>query len=205
MIRAVVLDIGNVLIGWDPESFYDARIGPDRRRALFAEVDLDGMNARVDLGEGFRDIIYAVADHHPQWRSEICMWHDDWLHMITPVIDQSVRLQRALRAKGVPVHALTNFGAESFDLAARHFDFLSEFDGLAVSGRLRVAKPDPAIYAEVERQVAVPPGAILFTDDRPDNVTAAAARGWSTHLFTEPGGWAARLVEEGLLSAEEAA
>ena len=37
--QAVVFDIGNVLIEWQPERFYDAEIGADRRRALFAEED----------------------------------------------------------------------------------------------------------------------------------------------------------------------
>ena len=31
--EAVIFDIGNVLIEWNPERLYDAAIGPDRRRA----------------------------------------------------------------------------------------------------------------------------------------------------------------------------
>jgi len=46
--------------------------------------------------------------------------------------------------------------------------------------------------------------ALLFTDDRPENIAAAAARGWQTHLFEGPHGWAERLVGAGLLRAEEA-
>ncbi|MEY2962082.1 MAG: hypothetical protein RLZ60_1912, partial [Pseudomonadota bacterium] len=46
--------------------------------------------------------------------------------------------------------------------------------------------------------------ALLFADDRADNIAAAAARGWKTHLFTDPQGFAARLVAEGLLSEEDA-
>jgi FMN phosphatase YigB (HAD superfamily) len=64
-IEAVVFDIGNVLIEWQPERYYDATIGEDRRRAMFAEVDLHGMNDRVDMGEGFRDVIYETAEAYP--------------------------------------------------------------------------------------------------------------------------------------------
>jgi 2-haloacid dehalogenase len=39
-IEAVVFDIGNVLVHWDPDGFYDRVIGPERRARLFAEVDL---------------------------------------------------------------------------------------------------------------------------------------------------------------------
>ncbi|MFT5799153.1 MAG: 2-haloacid dehalogenase, partial [Candidatus Azotimanducaceae bacterium] len=38
-IKAVVFDIGNVLIGWQPETFFDSVIGKDRRQAFFAAVD----------------------------------------------------------------------------------------------------------------------------------------------------------------------
>ena len=35
-IQAVVFDIGNVLLEWHPERFYDTQIGPDRLRATHA-------------------------------------------------------------------------------------------------------------------------------------------------------------------------
>ena len=47
--------------------------------------------------------------------------------------------------------------------------------------------------------------ALLFTDDRIDNINAANARGWQTHHFTGPDGWADRLVAAGLLTEAEAA
>jgi len=50
----------------------------------------------------------------------------------------------------------------------------------------------------------VRPGGLLFTDDRIDNIKVAAGRGWRTHLFDGPQGWADRLVAEGLLSREAA-
>src|SRR5690606_30390271 len=48
--RAVVFDIGNVLIEWQPEQFYDHAIGREARTRMFAEVDLHGMNEAVDRG-----------------------------------------------------------------------------------------------------------------------------------------------------------
>ena len=79
--QAVVFDIGNVLIEWQPERFYDSVIGADRRRAMFDAVDLHGMNDRVDSGENFRDTIYAMAEATPDWRDEIRLWHDRWIDM----------------------------------------------------------------------------------------------------------------------------
>ena len=35
-VEAVIFDIGNVLIEWQPERYYDRVIGEDRRRAMFS-------------------------------------------------------------------------------------------------------------------------------------------------------------------------
>lgn len=202
--QAVIFDIGNVLTGWQPEAFYDRVLGIDRRRALFAAVDLHAVNARVDDGAPFRATIYDCADRHPDWATEIRMWHDRWDELASPRIDGSIALLRALRAKGVPVFALSNIGGDVFDHARTRLEFLAEFDRAYVSGTLGVSKPDPRIYEIVEQDCGLPPARLLFTDDRADNVTAAARRGWRTHQFESWQGWARRLVGEGLLTEAEA-
>lgn len=203
--EAVVFDIGNVLIEWQPERHYDAKFGVERRKQVFDTVDLHAMNDRVDLGENFRDVVYETADKHPDLRAEILDWHDNWIKMASPAIDRSVRLLRALRAKGVPVFALTNFGIQTFEFAETQYDFLTEFDRRYVSGHMQVIKPDPKIYQMVEEDCGIAPAGLLFADDRADNIEMAASRGWQTHLFTSAEGWAARLVSAGLLTESEAA
>lgn len=204
-VEAVIFDIGNVLIEWQPEKFYDAEMGQAARERLFADVDLHEMNDRVDLGHDFKATIYDTAEAHPEHREAVRMWHDRWLELAQPAIPQSVRLLRALRARGVPVFALTNFGIGSFALAQTEYDFLSEFDKAYVSGHMGVIKPDVQIYEMVEADCGVAPEKLLFTDDREKNIAAADARGWQTHLFEGPEGWAARLIEAGLLDEAEAA
>ena len=204
-IQAVIFDIGNVLIEWQPERFYDAVIGKERRRAFFDTLDLHAMNDDVDRGAPFRERIYAEAEKHPAWRDEIRMWHDRWSDMATPAIDHSVRLLRALRARGVPVFALTNFGVEPFEIGRTAYPFLNEFDRHYVSGHMKVIKPEPRIYEMVEQDCGIAPAALLFADDRIDNIKVAADRGWKTHLFDGPQGWANRLVAENLLSEKDAA
>lgn len=202
--QAVIFDIGNVLVGWQPEAFYDGVIGSQARARLFAEVDLHGMNDDIDRGALFRETIYDWADRYPAWRAEIRLWHDRWTDIASPLITHSIHLQRRLRANGVPVFALTNFGSHSFAFAEPLYPFLSDFDRRYISGHMGVIKPDPRIYQMVEEDCGLPAESLLFTDDRPDNIAAASARGWQTHHFTGPQGFAARLVAEGLLTQQEA-
>lgn len=204
-ISAVVFDIGNVLIEWQPERHYDARIGAARRRAMFEAVDLHFMNELVDRGAPLRETVYDTAETYPEWRDEIRMWHDEWLSMASPPIDRSVRLLRALKTRGVPVFALSNFGWDIFEFAETQYPFLTEFDRQFISGRMKVTKPSARIYEMLEAECGLAPQTLLFADDRAENIAAAEARGWQGHLFEGAEGFAARLVAEGLLSAEEAA
>lgn len=203
-IEAVVFDIGNVLIEWNPERFYDARLGLERRIALLSEVPLHAVNLEIDRGADLSDEIEALALAHPDWAAEILCWRDNWLEMARPAIEPSVRIMQTLRKKGVPVFALSNFGVQTFEIAEAEYPFLSEFDRRFISGHMRLIKPDAAIYAAVEAETGIHPSALLFTDDRADNIAAAAAQGWRTHLFDGAPGLAQCLVAEGLLSKEEA-
>lgn len=191
---AVVFDIGNVLIRWQPEELYDQWVGPERRKQMFADIDLHAMNDRIDHGEPFKQVVFDFAEQHPEYQQEIHWWHDRWLDLAQPVIDTSVKTLRALRKRGVPVFALSNFGRETFDLAADKFDFLTEFDRPYISGHMGVTKPNPKIYEMVEEDCQVPPSDLLFVDDREDNIKAANARNWQTHHFTGPEGWIDHLV-----------
>ena len=203
-VEAVIFDIGNVLIEWQPERYFDSVIGEDRRRAMFAAIDLHGINDDIDRGHNFRDTVYAAAEANPDWRAEVQMWHDHWIDMAGPVINHSVRLLRALRAADVPVFALTNFGIQTFEIAEPVYPFLGEFDRRYISGHMGVIKPDADIYQQVEDDCGLPPSALLFADDRIDNINAANARGWQTHHFAAPQAWADCLVAQGLLTKEAA-
>lgn len=199
MIEAVIFDIGNVLIRWAPDGFYDRVIGADRRRAFFDAVPIHDMNLRVDAGADIANETRALADAYPDWADEILMWHDRWLEMLPGAIDGSVDLLRALRRSGLPVYALSNFGKDTFTLAEQHFPFLEEFDGRFISGRMGVIKPDSAIYEAVEAGVDHAPDRLLFTDDSLPNIQAAAARGWQVHHFDGAEGLRQRLSDEGLI------
>lgn len=204
-IEAVVFDVGNVLIEWTPERMFDAAIGAERRAELFQSVELGQMNESVDLGRPLAEAVAECAAQNPEWSAEIRLWHDRWIEMLQPEISHSVKLLRGLRAKGVPVFSLTNFGADTYDRAAERYGFLREFDRDFISGHLKVIKPDARIYEIVEETSGLGGAQLIFADDRSDNIAAAKARGWKAHLFEGPEGWATRLVAEGLLTQEEAA
>ncbi len=203
-IDAVIFDIGNVLIEWQPENFYDRTVGEARRKAFFADTDIHAHHAEIDAGASLPAMIDSLVPRYPEYEAELRMWNDNWNDLAAPAIPHSVHLLDTLVDKGVTVFTLTNFGHDNFPLSQQVYPFLNRFAREYVSGRLKLIKPDPAIYAHVETDCGITPERLLFADDRPENIDAAAARGWQTHLFEHPQGWADRLVAEGLLTAQEA-
>ncbi len=74
-VDAVIFDIGNVLIEWQPERFYDREIGQAAREKMFAEVDLHGMNDAVDAGGNWRATVYDWAARYPAHEAAIQYKH----------------------------------------------------------------------------------------------------------------------------------
>lgn len=195
---AVVFDIGNVLITWNPEREYDARFGRAAREKLFAEVDLHGMNERIDAGAPFRETIFAFADQHPENREMIEAWYHMWLDMASPAIPGSWDILRRLRASGMPIFALSNFGIDSYALAQTVYPILHEFDRPYISGHMGVTKPAAEIYRQVEEDSGLSGAQLFFIDDRADNIAAARARGWQAHQFESPKALDLALADVGL-------
>ena len=196
--KAVIFDIGNVLITWNPERLYDQLLDRTDRERIFAAVDLHGMNDRIDRGAPFRETVYEHAEAHPEHAELIRLWHDRWIEMASPLIDGSWALLRKLRSEGVPVFALSNFGVESFAYAETQYPELAEFDRRYISGHMKTIKPEAQIYEMVEADCGLSGDKLFFIDDRSENIEAATARGWHGHVFTSPELLAESLRETGL-------
>lgn len=197
--RAVIFDVGNVLVHWRPEDVY-ARLIPDAaaRAALFARVDFDAMNLRGDRDGRLADEVAALAARHPADADAIIAWHDNWAEMFSPPIPESFDLLARLQAAGVRTVALTNFAADTWEKAVGIYPALGTFDVAVVSGRIGTVKPEPRIYDILEARTGLSGADLFFTDDRDANIAAAAARGWRTHLFDGPAGLETALRAAGL-------
>lgn len=198
--KAVVFDIGNVLMGWHPERVY-AQLIPDpaTRKAFFDETQIFEMNLEVDRGAPFKEYIYAHAAKFPRYETLIRAWHDRWIEMASPAIDGTVTILRALKARGVTVCALSNFGVESFAYACTVYPFLTEFDVPVISGREETIKPEARIYEILEERTGLLGQDLFFTDDMPKNIAAARARFWQAEIFESPRRLGEQLRARGLI------
>ncbi|MBO2460867.1 HAD family hydrolase [Actinomadura violacea] len=158
-------------VGGDPAAFWDAYW--DGRAAYdLGTVDAAGYWGELcgRLGRAATPALLEVLV-----RLDLEMWsHLD---------EGTLQILRDLDARRVPLALLSNAPLEM----ARHIEaapFAGLFRHRFFSADLRLAKPDPAIYAHVAGHLGAAPGDLTFVDDRPANVEAARAAGLRAFLFT---------------------
>lgn len=100
-------------------------------------------------------------------------------HMLVPGI---LALLDELRAAGIRLGCISNdVAAWSHSLRSRH-DLERRIDVWTISAEVGARKPDAPIYKAFLRTIGLRPEQVVFVDDRPANVDAAAALGFRTVL-----------------------
>ncbi len=201
MIEAVVLDLGNVVITWDPHPAIAAGVGAGEASRFLAADDFDfwAWNHLLDSGVPVAEAEQTVARTHPHWREHVTAYRENFDRSLLGAIDGSVSVVEELVGAGVPVFGLTNWPGELFPVARERFGFLQLFTDIVVSGEEGCAKPEPQIFEILAHRVGVPLDHCAFSDDRVDNVEAALRAGLDAFVFTDPAQLRAELVTRGLL------
>ncbi len=200
--RAVIFDVGNVLLRWDARLLFRQLLPDDAAvDAFIDEVGFDEWNLALDAGLSWEEGVAQLSERHPHHAVPIRAFHERWHETVSGTIDGSVTILRELAAAGVPLYAITNFSAEKWDETLPRFPFLANsFRDVVVSGRLGVTKPDPAIYHALLDPNDLEPEACIFIDDSQKNIAGAAALGIDAILFTTPESLRDELVTRGLLT-----
>lgn len=205
-LRAVVFDYGMVLTGPpDPEAYAAllriTGLSLDRFEPLYwadrhayDEGKLTGitfwqkflMNSSLDLPSGAeRNSIVEELNH---WDARL------W----TTQNSAMLAWQQRLKERGLLTAILSNMGDNVLENMKREFDWLARFDVLVWSYQLLMAKPDPAIYRHVLKELGTRPEETLFLDDKLVNIEAARALGIQAIEFSTVERLRADLIAAGL-------
>jgi 2-haloacid dehalogenase len=198
---AVVFDVGNVLYGWDPQSFLERQIADDEARLRFIEdIDLWSWHDTLDGGRPFDEASAELSEKFPAYADLISAWGERFGETIGDPVPGVHAIVEELDARDVPLFAITNFSADFWPpFHAKEEAFFRRFRDIVVSGEEKLLKPDPAIYYRALDRFSLRPDQALFVDDRRINVDGARAVGMHAHLFTGAEDLRSRLEAEGLL------
>jgi HAD superfamily hydrolase (TIGR01509 family) len=179
--EVVVFDLGKVLVDFD----YGIAA---RRIAQRAAMDAAGIQRvldqstllfRYETGLMTREEFFNEVREMTGFTASLETFGSYFADVFSP-IEPMIALHAALRKSNVRTCVFSNTN----DLAVAHirqkFPFFSNFDDYVLSYEHGSMKPEPRLYEVVERATGHKKEAILYLDDRLENIETGRARDWQT-------------------------
>jgi HAD superfamily hydrolase (TIGR01509 family) len=176
MIKNVIFDLGRVLYNFWPREDLLA-LGFDEARAnRFMERVFDNPAWReADKG------MITVAEHINNVRKSFPDMADDlqqvfgegWKDRLITIMPESLDFYYEVKKRGFRIFIITDFAADTFAHCRARDTFFDEAEGIIVSARENLLKPDPAIFRCLLSRYALDAEECLFIDDLPKNIAAA--------------------------------
>jgi epoxide hydrolase-like predicted phosphatase len=177
ILKAVIFDLGRVLVQYDHQRFLEAladccvcdagkfrdHIGEVAHQLTVGEIDSQGLHEFLVEQAGCECDYGEFLD-----RFSVGIRRDD------AALAYAVELQNRPETT-VAVISNTNDGHVHW--LDEHLPELKDLDLVVMSNEVGIAKPDPAIYLLVLELIDLPPEQAIFIDDLSANVEAAQALG----------------------------
>ena len=188
-IKTIILDLGGVLIDWNPEYLYRKIFNNDESKMewFLTEICPYSWNENQDAGKSWPLAIEEKVAEHPQYREWIEAYYYRWEEMLGGSLQGTIEiLKKLIDSKKYQILALTNWSADTFPKALQHFEFLHWFDGIVVSGEENTRKPFHDIYQILFERYNVTPSEAIFIDDNTKNIEAGNELGLNCINFKSP-------------------
>ncbi|MBP6006792.1 MAG: HAD family phosphatase [Rhodoferax sp.] len=185
----IVFDFGAVLFTWQPGAliqthFPDHAATQEQRSALthavFGHADWHDFDRGVLTAS---EVSFRTAQrlglNEPDLRALV-----DGIGERLQTMDDTLALLAQLRAlrdqagSTLRLYYLSNMPEPYARVLEHKHEFIAWFDGGIFSGDVKHIKPEPEIYALLERRFQLEPSQTVFIDDLASNVAHAQSRGW---------------------------
>lgn len=202
MPRAIVFDLGRVVVEWRPDRLVE-HLRPDEtlrahvRREIFEHDDWLALD-RGTLEHA--DAVRRFAMRTGLAERTIGELMDLVAPSLTPKPD-TLALMRTLHGAGHPLYYLSNMAQKSIEHLERSHDYWNLFRGGVASCRERLLKPEPAIFECLLARYGLRAQDTVFIDDMQANVDAAAALGITAIVFTDAASCERALRAAGITAA----
>jgi 2-haloacid dehalogenase len=202
-ITTVVFDVGKVLFEWDLRHLFAKLIDdPEELEWFVTTVVTPQWHFQHDAGRALSEMLPERIAEFPEHAALIEAYATRFNETIPGPVVGSLEIVAELASRGVPLFAITNFGAEFWDMFRPTQPIFDHFGDIIVSGTEKMLKPDPAIYELALKRFRLKPNEAIFIDDNLDNAVGARANGFVAHQFTDACNLRTELAKYGFVSPE---
>ena len=204
MYRAVIFDLGKVLVHFDFKRGYRALEGlcPFRAEEIPHRIGTTDLVERFETGlvepEDFVARLSALLNMRGDYQQFCAIWSCIFTE---PLIPESLLAGLAARYRLV---LLSNTNAIHFESIRRQYaPLLRHFHRLVLSYEVKAMKPAPAIFRAAIEAAGCPAEECFYTDDIPAYVNAARAMGIDAVVFESAAQTEQALAARGIEWREE--
>ena len=183
----IVFDLGGVVFNWQPDALI-GRVFPDAATQALVKARILGHEDWVELDRGtlaLDDAIARAAARTGLSVDSVARLFDAVPPSLTP-IQGTIDLIRSIRQTDNRLYVLSNMGVASITYLEQQHDIWDLFDGVVISSRIRMVKPEVAIYEHLLKVHRLVANETVFIDDLEENLSAASRLGIQTIQFAEP-------------------
>lgn len=185
MVKHVILDVGGVLLSFNPQVPLDAFCKTEEEKAIIRkELFESGYWHEADAGhikdaDLYELVRQKVAPEHHAALKQCC---DHWDICMKPLAGAREFCQW-LKSKGFGVYVLSNT-SDRFYTYFGSFLPLDFFDGIIISSDIKLMKPSHEIFQYVVDKYGLEKTECLFVDDGLKNVEGARSFGMQAQQYT---------------------
>lgn len=178
-VRNIIFDLGMVLVNVRYREYMQDLGFTEEEQEFFSEQVVFSDTWKL-MDEGVRtqeQVVALFQEAYPQYREALRRFFEDVTELVRPFPDAADWL-REYRERGYRVYVLTNYPDRMFALHLEtQFPFVKEADGVLVSARERLVKPQPEIYRCLTERFGLAAEECVFLDDSKANIQGAEAAG----------------------------
>ena len=199
MIKAIIFDIGNVLLQFNPLEYLKTIFNDDEiEMIIYKEIFQSEEWLHLDRGILTQEeAIKIISMRNPKYNIHIKKCMENWTDILTP-IEGTVKILNKLKENGYKLYLLSNFHSLAFNMICTKYDFFKQFDGGIISYKEKLLKPETEIYIKLLDTYNLSAQECLFIDDTLANIEAANKLDINTLHFIN-----SEILEQNLISALE--